>query len=83
MVAVGFVGVVFVCSEGYSNDFIFSHEEFGVVEGLSECLEVIGGHVFEGEYVDVFVSAHEVVNFIDDELFMFSGFGLYFFVIIH
>lgn len=76
MIAVRFIRIFLLSSKCYSDDFVFSHEEFRVRLALPEVFEVIGGHVIEGEDVKVFETSEEGVDFVDDEFFVLSGFGL-------
>lgn len=70
------VGILLISSERHSNDFVLSHKELGVSQGLSERFEVIGAHIVEGKDVQIPVFLQKVVDLIDDELFMLSNFGL-------
>jgi hypothetical protein len=75
---VGLEAVILIGTEGDSEDAIFAHHELAVGEFLFESLEVVGGHVVEGEDVEELILGHEGVYAIDDELLVFSflGFGL-------
>ena len=74
-ITVRFVAIFLVGAKGHSHNFILSHEKFGIGEGLSQRLEVVGGHVIEGEDVDVLEPSHKGMHLIDDKLFVLPGFG--------
>jgi len=66
----------FIVAESDTDDFVLSHEEFGIGECFSEWLEIVGAHIVEGEDVEVLELVEEAVHLLDDELFVLSHFGL-------
>lgn len=75
-VTVRLVAALFVSAKSDAHNFIFAHQELGICEWFSQGFEIVGGHVFVGQDVEVFEATQEGVDFVYYEFFVLSGLWL-------